>query len=155
MPCRDCVESSNRRRAALAALLALTALSWGCSQEKSARLGEQLRMGPFTLRVTSVDAYTRGHQGVPFEVEVRVTCDGGNRFERMDFADTLSKKEKIYFSTSGGWRDRAWMLARGDDNRDFVLHANPPLDSKGFVLDIGNPYAKWDEPGRILVDLGR
>jgi hypothetical protein len=65
------------------------------------------------------------------------------------------KKGRAYVRTSSGWRDRVWVLARGEQAQDFIVHANPPLGSSGFVLEIGNPYAQGDEPERFIVDLGR
>ena len=150
---RSCGELTPR--VSLSAALAAVVLLSGCSHQARARVGQDLQLGPYVLRVTSVEAYTRAHQGVPFEVEMRVRCDGGNRFERMDFAEKLSRTGRIRFSTAQGWRERGWLLARGDDFHDFVIHANPPLQSKGMMLEIGNPYAKAREPDLILVDLGR
>jgi hypothetical protein len=150
---RDCIE-----RIVLlgAAVLVLAALS-SCTEKKEARVGmrEDFRMGPFTLRAVSVEAYTRTHQGVPFEVEVRLRCTGGNRFDRLDFGDTVTFKSRAYFRTSAGWRDRVAVLSRGDRAEDFAVYGNPPPGSSGFVLEIGNPYAKAGDPDRFLIDLGR
>jgi hypothetical protein len=150
---RSCGELT--RKASLSAALAASVLLSGCSHEARARVGQDLPFGPYVLRVTSVEAYTRAHQGVPFEVEMRVRCEGGNRFEPMDFAEKLSRTERIHFSTAQGWRERGWLLARGDDFHDFVIHASPLVQSTGMMLEIGNPYAKVREPNSILVDLGR
>jgi hypothetical protein len=154
---RDYAEpaSGNGMRVALAAGIVAVLLSGCGSQELRVRKGEDIRMGPYTLRVTSADSYSRAHQGVPWEVEIKIECKGGNRFERIDFTEALSRRGKVHFSNGEGWRERSWLLARGDDRSDFVIHANPPTDSTGMVLEISNPYGGGGNPDRILVDLGR
>jgi|SRR6516164_5616130 hypothetical protein len=149
---RSCIE---RRRQIYPWALALVVMLAGCSRQARVRVGQDVRFGPYTLRVTSVEAYTREHQGVPFEVEIRVRCEGGNQFERRDFTDDLSKGAKIYFSTAQGWRERGWLLARGYDYRDFLIQVNPPPQSTGMMLEIGNPNPGAEEPDKLVIDLGR
>lgn len=110
-----------------------------------------MRLGAFTLRATSVDVYSRAHQGVPLEVEVLFRLAGGNRFDRADFAETLSRRG-LRFRSREGWQDRVWLLGRDDTFQTLVLHANPPAGSHGYTLEIGNPYG---EPRLYLLDLGR
>ncbi|GEM_PF-4572378 len=131
--------------------LALAGLC-ACSRTQRVKAGQEFQMGQFKARVEGVSVYTRAHQGVPLEVEILLRCDGGNRFDRMDFGEAVSRKGKLTFKTSGGWSDRVWLLRRGDDARQFAIQANPPLGSKGYVLTIGNPYGK---PDKYEVDLGR
>lgn len=109
-------------------------------------------MGKFVLRADSVEAYGRAPQGVPWEVKVLFSLEGGNRFERYDFAEAVSRKGRVYFTTSAGWRDRYWLSGAGDEHRTLHLFAYPPLESRGYTLEIGNPYG---EPRRFIVDLGR
>ncbi len=115
-------------------------------------MGETFRMGEFRLRVQSVQVEDRRHQGVPLDVEIRLSCDGGNRFDRMDFADALSRKGRVYLRAEGGWRKRLSLSASGDDARALVAHAYPPPGSRGYVLTLGNPYGS---PRQFQVDLGR
>jgi hypothetical protein len=133
-------------------LLLLLALSAGCSRPQQVALREEMRLGQFRLRVVSVEVYTRDHQGVPLEVEVQFSLNGGNRFDRADFAENVSRHGRLYFRTAAGWRQRVWMLSRGDNFGTLVLHANPPRNSRGYVLEIGNPYGS---PSKFVVDLGR
>ena len=127
----------------------------GCTRERRIRIGQDIRMDPFTLRVTSVEGYSRAHQGIPWEVEIRLDCSGGNRFERMDFAEALSRKGGVRFATAEGWHDRAWLLRRGDDMREFFIHVNPPEKSSGMTLALRDPRQSAAGRDRILVDLGK
>ena len=126
----------------------------GCSREVRVRVGDEIRMGAFTLRVTSVDSYSREHQGVPWEVVIEVECSGGNRFERLDFAETLSRRGRIHFSTAERFHERAWLIRKSDDAAEFDIHLNPPQASKGMTLEFSNPRPKFGEPDRFVVDLG-
>lgn len=136
------------RTLALAALAGLLA----CAGEvRPAAVQQDMAMGPFTLRAVSVEAYSRAHQGVPWEVQVMFTLTGGNRFDRAEFAETVSRRG-ISFQTSDRWHDRGWLLARGDDRTVFALQVNPPLGSHGYTVQIPNPYGK---PAAYLLDLGR
>jgi hypothetical protein len=131
---------------------ALLALLAGCSgPQPHVALQQDMRMGPFTLQATSANAYSRSHQGVPWEVAVSFSLSGGNRFDRAAFADQVSRRGPILFQTSDGWRDRSWLLTRGEDCSTLVMHANPPLGSHGYTVEIGNPYGK---PSKFVLDLG-
>ncbi len=136
----------------VAALGIAAAAVLACSHVVRTRMGETFTMGDFHLRVESATAEDRRYQGVPLDVEIRLSCDGGNRFDRMDLAEALSKKGRVYFRTEGGWRERLYLLSRGDDARALVAHAYPPQGSKGYVLTLRNPFGK---PDQIEVDLGR
>jgi hypothetical protein len=134
-------------------VLALLLLVAGCA-EPPKRVGVQqdMAMGPFILRAEEVRAYSRAHQGVPWQVEVAFTLSGGNRFDRSDFAERVSRGGKLRFQTSDGWRDRAWLLRRGDEAQVFYIQTTPPLGSHGYTLEIGNPYG---HPSAYLLDLGQ
>jgi hypothetical protein len=136
-------------------LFATTALLFtGCAREARVRIGDDIRMGAFTLRVTSVDSYSREHQGVPWEVAIALECSGGNRFERLDFTEALSRRGRIHFSTAENFRERAWLIKKGDDVTEFYIHVNPPQKSTGMTLEFSNAWPKSGEPRRIVVDLG-
>jgi len=127
----------------------------GCSQDVPTHMGEDMRTGPYTLRVVSVDGYSRAHQGVPYEVTIRVECDGGNRFERMDFTEALSRRRRILFTTAQGYREHGWMLAKGDDFHEFTIYVYPAAESSGMKLAF-----QMSAPGaftrrRFVVDLAR
>ena len=109
-------------------------------------------MGQFVLRADSVEVYSREHQGLPLEVTIHFTVGGGNRFDRLDFAETVSRDGRIHITSSTGWRDRCWLLGEGEDQRNARVQANPPRGSRGYTLEIGNPYG---EPKRFVLDLGR
>jgi len=115
-------------------------------------LQQDMPMGPFTLRAEEVKAFSRAHQGVPWQVEVAFSLTGGNRFDRADFAERVSRSGKLKFRTSDGWRDRGWLLRRGDEAQVFYVQTNPPLGSHGYTLEIGNPYG---HPSAYLLDLGQ
>jgi hypothetical protein len=134
-------------------LLAIAALAAGaCATPERVEIGQVMRMGQFVLRADSVEVYSRQHQGVPLEVQVHFTIGGGNRFDRLDFAETLSRKGGIFITASSGWRDRCWLLGEGDDQRNAYVQSSPPLGSSGFTMDIRNPYG---EPKRFVLDLGK
>lgn len=145
-------EQSLRRFGRTAALAAALAGAWSCTRPAQARIGQTIEMGPFRVRVESVEVVDRRHQSVPVEVRVRLTCDGGNRFERMDFADLLSRKGKAYLRAADGWNERLHFMSSGDDARSMTLTGYPKEDRRGYVLSLGNPYGK---PSRVEVDLGR
>ena len=126
----------------------------GCSRESRVRVGDEIHMGAYTLRITSAEGYSREHQGVPYEVAIRVECKGGNRFERADFAEGLSRAARIHFATAQKWRERAWLLRRGGDADEFLIQVNPPPNSTGMTLEFRNPWPRGGEPDRIVVDLG-
>lgn len=116
------------------------------------RVGETLAAGEFHLAVQSVRVLDRRHQGVPVDVEIRLSCDGGNRFQRMDLADALSRKNPAYFTASGGWRERLFFSTSGEQGNILLAHAYPPVGSRGYVLTLINPDGRRE---RIEVDLGR
>jgi hypothetical protein len=115
-------------------------------------MGQVMRMGQFVLRADSVQVYSRQHQGVPLEVKVVFTLGGGNRFDRNEFAETISGKGHVYLVTSAGWRDRCGFASAGEDQRTAEVYGRPPRGSSGYTLEIGNPYG---EPKRFILDLGR
>jgi hypothetical protein len=123
-----------------------------CAKPEPVQMGQVMRMGQFVLRADSVDVYSRAHQGVPLEVKVFFTVGGGNRFDRLEFAETVSRKGRVFLVTSAGWRNRCWLSGIGEDQRRAYVVGNPPLDSRGYSLEIGNPY---DEPKRFILDLGK
>lgn len=141
-----------RRSGKAAALAAALAGLWSCAQPARVRMRETLEMGKFRVRVESVTVEDRRHQGVPVEVRVRLNCDGGNRFERMDFAETMNRKGKAWLMSEEGWRERVSFLTSGEDARALVLQAYPPRDMRNYVLRIDNPYGK---PKRLEVELVR
>lgn len=115
-------------------------------------MGQVMRMGQFVLRADSVAVYSRQHQGVPLEVKVVFTVGGGNRFERLEFAEAVARQGRVYLITSTGWRDRCWFAGAGEDQRSAELYGHPPKGSSGYTLEIGNPYG---EPKRFILDLGK
>jgi hypothetical protein len=140
------------RRNCLSAAAALLLLADGCAKPpQRVAMQEDMRMGSFTLRATDVSVYSRAHQGVPLEIAVMFRISGGNRFDRSDFAETISRRYRLTFRTANGWEDRSWLLARDQEYSTFAAQANPPLGSKGYTLEIGNPYG---EPAAFLIDLG-
>ncbi len=142
-----------RRFSSEGALAVAGATLLACSQAVChARMGERFTVGEFRLSVQSVTAEDRRHQGVPLDVEIRLSCDGGNRFDRMDLAGVLSRKGRVYLRAKGGWRERLYLSTSGEDARAMVAHAYPPTGSQGYVLSLSNPYG---QPEQIEVDLGR
>ena len=123
-----------------------------CAKPERVQIGQVMRMGQFVLRADAVDVYSRAQQGVPLEVKVLFTVGGGNRFDRLEFAETVSRKGRVFLVTTAGWRDRCWLSGIGEDQRSAYVVGNPPLDSRGYSLEIGNPYG---EPRRFVLDLGR
>jgi hypothetical protein len=115
-------------------------------------MGQVMRMGQFVLRADSVEVYSRQHQGVPLEVKVFFTIGGGNRFDRLEFAETVSRKGRVYLVAASGWRDRCWLSGAGEDQRAAHVIGNPPPGSSAYSLEIGNPYG---EPRRFILDLGK
>jgi hypothetical protein len=143
--------AASRRRCAEAWLL-LALAAGGCARPERVQLGQVMRMGQFVLRADSARVYSREHQGVPLEVEVLFTLGGGNRFDRLDFTETVSSRGRVYIITSAGWRERCWLSGIGEDQREARLTANPPRGSSGYALEIGNPYG---QPKRFILDLGK
>jgi hypothetical protein len=134
-------------------LAAFTAVAVaGCAKPERVEIGQVMRMGQFVLRADSVRVYSREHQGVPLEVEVLFTLGGGNRFDRLEFTETVSRKGRAYLTTSSGWREPCWLSGIGEDQRAARLTGNPPRGSSGYTLEIGNPYG---EPKRFILDLGK
>ena len=117
-------------------------------------MGQTMRMGQFVLRADSARVYYRDRRGVPPELEVKVvfTVGGGNRFDRNDFADAITFKGRVYLTAASGWRDRCAFAAVSDDKRTGEVYGRPPDGSRGFTLEIGNPYG---EPKRFILDLGK
>ncbi|MFC3071117.1 hypothetical protein [Phenylobacterium soli] len=136
---------------ALPVLAAVLALACCAPQPTPAVMGEDMAMGPFTLRAVSAASYSRAHQGVPWEVEVRFTVAGGNRFERDDFANAVNRKG-LRVHDAAGWSERGWLLWRNDERTLFAVQVNPPAEGHGYVAEIHNPYGK---PAVYRVDLGR
>lgn len=141
----------SRRRCA-EALVLLTLATGACTKPERVQMGQVMRMGQFVLRADSVQVYSREHQGVPLEVKVVFTLGGGNRFDRVDFAEAVARRGRVYLITSAGWRDRCWFAGEGDDQRSAYVIGTPPRGSSGYSLDIGNPYG---EPKRFILDLGK
>ncbi len=135
----------------LGCLLLLLAVAACTKPQPVVAMEQDMHLGRFTLRAVSVNAYSRAHQGVPWEVEVRFSLSGGNRFDRADFANEVSRAG-VYFRTAAGWHDRTWLLRRGDAVDTLVLQANPPPSSGGYSVEIRNPYG---EPSGFLIDLGK
>lgn len=106
-----------------------------------AALGDAMPMGPFVLKAVSAEAYSRAHQGVPWEVEVMFTVDGGNRFERDDFANAVNHKG-VVIEDASGWSERGWLLWRNDERGLFAVQVTPPKEGHAYTLRIANPYGK-------------
>ena len=145
---------TTRRRCADAWLLLVLAgtATAACAKPERVQVGQVMRMGQFVLRADSVQVYSREHQGVPLEVKVIFTLGGGNRFDRLDFAEAVARRGRVYLVTSAGWRDRCWITGVGEDQRTLEVLGHPPRGSRGYSLDIGNPYG---EPKRFILDLGQ
>lgn len=122
----------------LAALLALAACQ---APPTPVALGDPMPMGPFVLKAVSAEAYSRAHQGVPWEVQVMFTLEGGNRFERDDFANAVNHKG-IVVRDAAGWSERGWLLWRNQERDLFAVQANPPKEGHAYTLRIANPYGK-------------
>jgi len=145
--------ASWRRSVDACLILAIAAVAAAaCAKPERVQMGQVMRMGEFVLRADSVQVYSREHQGVPLEVKVLFTLGGGNRFDRLDFAEAVSRRGRVYLGTSAGWRDRCWFLGVGDDQRQMYMLGHPPRGSSGYTVDIGNPYGK---PKRFILDLGK
>ena len=142
------------RRCAEAWLLlaAVGTATAACAKPERVQIGQVMRMGQFVLRADSVQVYSREHQRVPLEVKVLFTLGGGNRFDRLDFAEAVSRKGRVYLTTSAGWRDQCGFDSVGEDQRTVEVLGWPPRGSSGFALEIGNPYG---EPKRFVLDLGK
>jgi hypothetical protein len=134
------------------ALLAAALAAAACQEPERVQIGQVMRMGQYVLRADAVRVYSRAHQGVPLEVKVEFTLGGGNRFDRLEFAETVSSKGQVFLAASGGWRERCWLSGVGEDQRQAEVVGNPPDGSTGFTLEIGNPYG---EPKRFVLDLGK
>jgi hypothetical protein len=145
---------ASRRRCVDACLfLALAAAAAaGCAKPERVQIGQVMRMGQFVLRADSVEVYRRNSQFKPLEVKILFTLGGGNRFDRLEFAETVSRRGRVYLASSAGWREPAWLSGIGEDQRTMQTYGHPPRDSKGYSLEIGNPYG---EPRRFILDLGK
>jgi len=132
--------------------LFLTLAAGACATPEHVQIGQVMHMGQFVLRADSVEVYSREHQGVPLEVKVLFTLGGGNRFDRLEFADAVALKGRVYLITSTGWRDRCGFGGVGEDQRTMQVYGRPPRGSSGYRLEIGNPYG---EPKRFILDLGK
>ena len=141
-----------RRFSSAIALVAVAFLSACSKAPRRLRIGETFAMGEFRLAVQSVTVLDRRHQGVPVDVEIRLTCYGGNRFQRMDLANALSRKSPAYFTTNGGWRERLFFSTSGEQGTILLAHVYPPVGSRGYVLTLVNTYGQREH---IEVDLGR
>ncbi len=136
-----------------AILLAAALFAASCGHStRQVRVGETFTVGNFALRVQSINVADRRHQGVELDVEIRLSCDGGNRFDRIDFADSISRSGRVYLRAQSGWRERLYLSTWGESAAELVAHAYPPADARGLVLSIRNPSG---EPGEFEVDLGR
>lgn len=134
------------------AWLILALMAGACAQPERVAIGQVMTMGQFVLRADGVRVYSRAHQGVPIEVKVEFTLGGGNRFDRLDFTESVSRKGRVYLTDSSGWRRRCWISGVGEDLRQAEVIGNPPEGSSGYMLEIGNPYG---EPKRFILDLGK
>jgi len=134
------------------AWLILAIAAGACAEPERVRMGQVMRMGQFVLRADSVAVYSRQHQGVPLEVKVEFTIGGGNRFDRLDFTETVSSRGRVYLVSADGWRQRCWLSGAGEDQRRAQVVGTPPGGSSGYSIEIGNPYGK---PGRFILDLGK
>lgn len=151
---RPCPEPPAPRGPAKAAVALASVLALAACQgppPTPVALGDPMPMGPFTLRAVSIDSYSRAHQGVPWEIEVRFTLEGGNRFERDDFANAVTHKG-LTIRDAAGWSERGWLLWRNDERTLFAVQVNPPQEGHGYTARIANPYGK---PAAYVVDLGR
>lgn len=135
----------------LCGLMAFMALC-SCTKETRLHRGDRISFGSFELTVTSFDSYSREHQGVPWEVEIRLDCKGGNRFERIDFAESLSRRGRIYFYNAEGWRERVWLFRKGDDAQEFYIRANPPKDSRQMYLEF-RQFTGGGQVEKTIVDI--
>ena len=134
-------------------LLAVVATATeACAKPARVQIGQVMTMGQYVLRADAVHVYSRAHQGVPLEVKVEFTLGGGNRFDRVEFTETVSREGRVYLTTSNGWRQRCWLSGVGEDQRQAEVVGNPPKGSSGYSLEIGNPYGK---PKRFVLDLGK
>ena len=140
------------RRRCVEAWLILALAAGACAKPERVQMGQVMRMGQFVLRADSVEVYSRQHQGVPLEVKVFFTIGGGNRFDRLEFAETVSRKGRVYLVAASGWRDRCWLSGVEEDQRAAHVIGNPPRGSSGYSLEIGNPYG---DPRRFILDLGK
>jgi len=135
------VRSPRRFPRGFALLVLLVVAACADGGPKPVAMQQDMPMGPFTLRAVSAEAYSRAHQGVPWQVDVVFEVSGGNRFDRVDLANRVSRAG-VVFRTAEGWHERTWLLWRGEEVESFGLQANPPLGSRGYTVDIPNPYGK-------------
>jgi hypothetical protein len=137
----------------LVALPAAAAVCAGaCAKPERVQMGQVMRMGQFVLRADSVQTHSRDSRYRPLEVRVVFTLGGGNRFDRLGFAEAVTYKSRVYLNTSAGWRDRCAFGWIDEDLRTIHVSGYPPGGSSGFTLEIGNPYG---EPRRFILDLGK
>jgi len=123
-----------------------------CAKPERVQIGQVMTLGQYVLRADAVRVYSRAHQGVPLEVKVEFTLGGGNRFDRLEFTEAVSREGRVYLTTSNGWRQRCWLLGVVEDQRQAEVVGTPPKGSSGFTLEIGNPYG---EPKRFILELGK
>jgi hypothetical protein len=125
----------------------------GCSEPAQlVPMRKTFAVGQFRLQVVSVNVEDRRHNGLQLDVEIRLSYEGRNRFDRLDFADALNKEGRPYLRARGGWRERIYLATRRDDTSELVGHGYPPFSSQGYVMGLRNPYGKRE---LIEVDLGR
>ena len=133
-------------------LLALAgAWAGACAKPERIQMGQVMRMGQFVLRADDVEVSSRPYGDV-LDVKVTFTVGGGNRFDRLEFTETVSRKGRVYITAAGGWKTPSWLSSGPGDVRNAFVFAYPPRGSHGYTLEIGNPYG---EPKRFIVDLGR
>lgn len=114
-------------------------------------MGEPMRMGPFLLRAATVEVMIDQPYGRPDELKVTFVLAGGNRFERMDFADRVTERG-VFVRTVAGWRQQCRLEGASEDQQTQTVVTYPPHGSTGFRVEIVNPYG---EPASFMVDLGQ
>jgi hypothetical protein len=135
-------------------LLPIIVLAFVACEQPAPRpvqMGEPMRMGPFLLRAATVEVLIDRPYHRPDEIRVGFVLAGGNRFERMDFADSVTQRG-IFVRTAAGWRQECRLEGTSEDQQALAVVAHPPRGSSGFKVEIVNPYG---EPARFMVDLGR
>ena len=134
------------------AVIVAAFLATGCSKPERIQVGQVMRMGQFVLRADRVEAERSFTASMPLEVRVHFTIGGGNRFDRVEFTETVSSRGRVVMSSATGWRIPCWLSGTDDDMRHASVVTHPPLGSSGYSLEIGNPYG---EPRRFILDLGK
>lgn len=137
----------------LVALPAAAAVCAGaCAKPERVQMGQVMRMGQFVLRADSMAIEYVYYRDNPLEVHVYFTLGGGNRFDRAEFSEVVSRRGPVFITTSAGWRQRGWLSCGEQEWRTLHLVASAPRGSSGYALEIGNPYG---EPRRFILDLGK